>query len=102
MLEFEYARSYACPSVREVTVIREVNPWRERKLPKLTEKELASVPDNFHCYVCAEPRRKKDFGGFILQQRVCRTCYPWVDEQSIGGLIWWDERHGHSRFIREI
>ena len=102
MLEFEYARSYACPAVREITIIRESYWWEPRKLPQLTEAELATVPESFRCYVCGSVHRKKDFGGYLVKQRICSRCYPWVDDSHIGYIIRWDEKHGYARFIREV
>ena len=102
MLEFSYSREWACPTVDKITITRESYWWKPRELPVLTEKELATVPDRWRCYVCGELHRKKDFGGYLIKQRICRDCYPWVDDRGIGYLIVWDERRGYARYIRDL
>lgn len=102
MLEFTYTREYSCAGVQEITIRRESWWWEPRPLPELTEKELATVPDTFRCYVCGSLLRKRDFGGYLVKQRICQSCYPWMDEWAIGRLIRWDERHGFARYVREL
>ena len=101
-LEYEYSRTWCCSSVKEITIRRESDWWVQRKPPVLTERELALVPETFRCFVCCEVKAKKRFGGYLISQRVCSTCYPWVDEQTVGGLVRWDERHKFSRYVREL
>jgi hypothetical protein len=66
----------------------------ERPLQVLTEEQYNAVPAVFRCYVCTGRYTQKQIGGFELGQKVCSTCYPWVDEQTVGILIRFDLKHG--------
>jgi hypothetical protein len=97
---FAYQNLPCLSSVTEIT-IEILTHWWEPRIPHPTPKELATVPEQFRCYACGQAKSRKHFGGYILRQRVCLACYPWVDEADIGALIRWDERHGYTAFIRE-
>lgn len=71
---------------------RELNP---------TPEELANCPDTFTCYGCAEKRKKSQFAGEILRQRLCKSCAPFADDWTVGGWIHWDLKHGYRTFVRE-
>ena len=72
-----------------------------KPLPVLSAEELALIPDQFRCYICYEHYLKKDFGGCLLNQRICRHCYPWVDEWDVGIMIRFDLRRGFARCVQE-
>jgi len=68
----------------------------ERPQPNPTDMELNSIPAVFRCYVCLRQRGKRKLGGIIREKRVCRCCFPYVDNRTIRGLIACDRRH-HPR-----
>ena len=74
-------------------------PWCEwgaitrRPLQRLTERELGEIPAVFRCFACQGRYKKRDIGGVELHQRICRWCYPWAGEISVGRLIAFDLRH---------
>jgi hypothetical protein len=72
-----------------------------RELPTLSDNELALVPDIFRCFVDGENHPKSEFGGEVLRQRICRRCYPWVDEQAVGAMMRHDLRYGFATSVRE-
>lgn len=60
-----------------------------------SEEEIASIPYQFRCFVCLQRvKARPDYGGSLIQKRICKSCYPYVDEWTIGGLIAFDRRHG--------
>ncbi len=60
-----------------------------------TEEDLALCPDTFTCYVCEVKQPRKMLGGVTYGQRLCRCCYPYVDEFDVRCLVRWDARHGY-------
>lgn len=67
---------------------------KPRPLQEFTEKELNLVPQQFRCFACLRLRKRGDIGGIVREQRLCKGCYPWLDEWAVGSLIWWDTKHG--------
>jgi len=73
----------------------EVGWYHEPVIPHPTEQEIAECPASFRCYSCLDRKgRKRHFGGTILGKRICRTCFPYVDEWAVGAMIRFDIRHG--------
>jgi len=69
----------------------------EPRVPHPTKAEFNACPDRFTCFVCLQQKgKKKHFGGLVEEQKVCRECYPFVDEQDVGCLVKFDERHGFA------
>ena len=66
------------------------------RVPNPTTKELGMCPASFRCYACLERKGRKRFGGAVLAKRICRECYPFVDEAVVGSLIRFDEKHGFN------
>ena len=97
---FEYENLPCLSTVTEIK-IEILSNWWERRVPHPTARERASVPERFRCFACGVVKGRPHLGGHVLRQRVCRACYPWVDEPLIGALIRWDERHGYTAFISE-
>ena len=60
-----------------------VEAYTPLRVPCPTEEELARVPARFKCFVCLRYRGRKKFGGFVANEKVCRLCYPFVDERDI-------------------
>jgi len=102
MLEFNYERRPSFVSASTLTVERQTYWYKPRPLPELTEEEQTHIPLTFRCYVCGEKQKKKDFGGWVVKQSVCRRCYPWVDDPTVGHKIRWDENHGYTQYIRPL
>jgi hypothetical protein len=97
---FEYENLPCLPTVSEITVEILTNWWTPRYRHP-TRRELASVPERFRCFTCGVVKGRAHFGGYLLRQRICQACYPWVDEPLVGALIRWDELHHFTQFIRE-
>ncbi len=67
------------------------------RVPNPTKLEMDSCPASFRCYSCLERKgKKRHFGGLILEKRICRECYPYVDEADVGAMIRFDMWHGFS------
>jgi len=99
-MKVEYTRTFTFSGVREVKYTRKTYWWKPRQLPSLTDEELDSVPESFRCYVCGDTHKKAEFGGHLVFQRICKICYPWVDDSKTGFLIRWDERRGFRQSVR--
>jgi hypothetical protein len=68
--------------------VRRESHWFEPRMPSPTKEELARCPDRFRCFVCLQVKgKKKHFGGEVLGQRVCKECFPYIDEWDIGGIL---------------
>lgn len=79
--------------VTEITV--SVEWYHPPRVPNPTEDEKRECPASFRCYACLERKgKKRHFGGLVLDKRICRGCYPFVDEWDVGMMIKFDERHG--------
>ena len=62
-----------------------------------SEEEIASVPYYFRCFSCLEMKKAKtDYGGSLVQKRICKSCIPYVDEWDIRAFIAFDRKHGFS------
>jgi len=68
--------------------------WANTRVPNPSESEINACPDRFRCFSCQAMKGKKHFAGLVARQRICDTCYPFVDERAGGGLVRFDERHG--------
>ena len=70
--------------------------WYEpRPIPNPSKAELDSCPTTFRCFCCYERKgKKRHFGGLILDMRICRECYPYLDEATVSGIIRFDMRRG--------
>ena len=67
------------------------------RVPNPTTEELGRCPASFRCYSCLRHRgKKRHFGGAVLDKRICRECYPQVDEADVGAMIRFDQRHGFN------
>lgn len=71
----------------------EIRPITERPLQKLSQKQIDALPEQFRCYSCQQKFKKRDIGGIELGQRLCKLCYPWLDEWLVGSLIKFDLKH---------
>jgi hypothetical protein len=87
-------RWHSDDSFTEPYVVVEPIPEQPRPLQKLTEMEFGALPDQFRCYSCLQVYKKIDIGGIELGQRLCKHCYPWLDERVTGKIIRFDLRHG--------
>ena len=65
-----------------------------------TPLERADCPPTFRCYACQTKRKKANFAGEILHQRICRLCSPYVDYWDVGAWIRFDLRFGFSAYVR--
>ena len=99
-MDFDYF-STPFPNGGDTLVIEILLYSPPSSLPVLSDNELATVPDIFRCFVDGENHPKSKFGGHLLRQRICRTCYPWVDEQAVGVMMRHDLRYGFARSVRE-
>jgi len=95
-----YNRYPTSSGVKELTYRRKMRPWR-LPIRQPTERELATVPLKFRCYFCGKPTPKRDFGGYLLKQRMCKRCRPYLESVDVGSQIRWDERRGYTTYIRE-
>lgn len=100
-LEVTYKRTPCMVPGTELRIERRSWWWTPRPLPELTEEDLKAVPHRFRCYWCGALRKRKEFGGLILNQRICRTCYPWTDWRYVGHQIRWDLHWGYSNYVRK-
>ena len=72
-----------------------VEDYTPPRMPNPTEQELGKCPASFRCFACLRRKgKKRHFGGYILGQRVCQECYPYVDEGEVGAMIRFDQWHG--------
>jgi hypothetical protein len=79
------------PHFREVEKTEIIlRPIRERELQRLTEAQVNAIPDLFRCYSCQDVFPKTDIGGIELDQRICKYCYPFLDEWTVGTIIKFD------------
>jgi hypothetical protein len=62
-------------------------------LQKFSEAQTDALPDEFRCYSCLQVHKKRDIGGILREQRICKFCYPWLDEWSVGMVIKFDLAH---------
>ena len=84
-------RSHHDTSFDEVQVI--IRNIAERPLQELTEAQLNVIPDRFRCFTCQREVKKRDIGGIELGQRLCKWCYPILDEWWVGVYIKFDLYH---------
>ena len=75
--------------------------WWEPRIPNPTEQEMAVVPDRFRCYSCLKMKGRKRLGGLILEQFICRACFPWLNESRVSAIIRFDRWHGFQHYIRQ-
>ena len=79
--------------VAELTIT--IEWWKPPRVPNPTEYEWNTCPATFRCYSCLDRKgRSRHFGGLVLDKRICRECYPYLDEAAVGGLIKFDMKHG--------
>jgi len=71
-----------------------IERWTPPRVPNPTERELGMCPASFRCYSCLQRKGKKHFGGLVLDKRICRTCYPFVEEGDVAAMIRFDRKHG--------
>jgi len=57
--------------------------WLVPRVPNPTQGEINRCPGRFRCFICQQLYGKKWFGGEIAGERVCRFCFPFVDESDI-------------------
>jgi len=69
-----------------------IRPIVERPLQRMTEAQINALPDQFTCYSCQKQVKKRDIGGIELGQRLCKDCYPYLDEWWVGTIIRFDLR----------
>ena len=67
-----------------------IRPITERPLQVMTEAQMNAIPDQFRCYACLEMTKKEDIGGIELGQKLCKECYPYLDEWWVGTIIKFD------------
>lgn len=92
-----YERHFVIMPKRTIAVYRHWSDYvlaDERPQPKPTEEELGATPNIFRCFVCLRSRGKGQLGRIVYEKRICRMCSPYVDDQSVRGLIAFDRRHG--------
>lgn len=92
-----YERHFTTVPNRTIVVYRHYSDYvlpDERPQPIPTEEELGATPNLFRCFVCLRFRGKRKLGSIIREKRICRMCSPYVDDQSVRGLIAFDRRHG--------
>jgi hypothetical protein len=65
----------------------------ERPLQRLSEDKVNALPDKFRCYCCQGEFKKSQIGGIELGQRLCKDCWPFLDEWGIGSIIRFDLKH---------
>jgi len=74
-----------------------VERYTEPRVPHPTVSDLASCPERFRCYACLVVKGKnRHFAELMLNKRICRKCYPYLDEQDVQAIIAFDRRHGFS------
>lgn len=75
--------------------------WNEPpRVPNPSKAEMDRCPDTFRCFTCLERKgKKKHFGGEVCEMRICRNCYPYCDEATVRGLIWFEKRHGFGYLL---
>lgn len=76
--------------------LKEILYWKKISLPK-----VVNAPVSFTCFVCGEKLTKKHFAGRRVNQPICRTCYPYVDEWIVVGFIRFDTRHGFGARVSD-
>ena len=67
-----------------------IRPITERPLQVMTETQMNTVPDEFRCFACLEIVKKEEIGGIELGQRLCKECWPYLDEWWVGTMIKFD------------
>ena len=78
-----------------------VVPVRERprfQEPNPSEAERHRCPEVFRCYCCLRRFSRSYFGGTIRGQRLCRACFPYLDEWLVGTMVKFDNRHRFAEF----
>lgn len=75
-------------------IIITIEWWRPINIPEPTEEELAICPERFRCFVCQRIKSKRRFAGIIRFQYICRTCYSFIGDRTVRGLISFDLRAG--------
>lgn len=73
----------------------------EKVYREATPRERANCPLQFTCFLCGEKRRKSEFAGEVLKQRICSGCSPYAEERVVGGIIRFDLRYGFTSYVRE-
>lgn len=54
---------------------------------------LHCCPERFRCFICQRMRSKKRwFAGEVQGQRLCKACFPYVDEMAVAAFIHLEER----------
>lgn len=75
----------AFPAVFVLTIVNEA--YTEPRIPHPSQAEWDACPAQFRCIVCLKMRsRKKWFAGILADKRVCRGCFPYVDEREVAWL----------------
>ena len=70
-------------------------------VPNPSPELLEACPEQFTCFVCLEKHPNFELGGQLSGEWVCRLCFPYMDDWSVGCLRKFDDRrlmfHGHPR-----
>ena len=81
--------------VPELTIQIEWN--HPPRIPNPSPYEMDRCPPSFRCYACLQTKgKKRHFGGEVLEKRICRECYPFVDESDVAAWMRFDKWHGFS------
>ena len=79
--------------ITEITIT--IEGWSPPRIPNLTQEDFDGCPDRFCCFVCLRTKGKnKHLTEIIRFQRICRVCFPHIDDRTIRGLISFDLRGG--------
>ena len=98
MSEAIVRNSFHVSDIKTITIV--VEWYRYPLVLESTPWERANCPPTFRCYACQEKRKKSDFAGEILHQRLCRFCSPYVDQWDVGAWIRFDLRYGFRAYVR--
>jgi hypothetical protein len=56
------------------------------------EDLLETCPANFKCFSCLEFKAKDRLGGRTGEEWLCKTCFPYLDQQTVDGIRKFDSR----------
>jgi hypothetical protein len=91
MKPFVIVRHHEDGTLWEPIVI--LRPISARPLQKLSMETYEALPETFRCYACQDKIKKIDIGGIEMGQRLCKNCYPWLDQWRVGSIIKFDVLH---------
>lgn len=72
--------------------------WNKpERVPNPTDAEMDTCPLIFRCFCCLEKKgRKQHFGGEVMEVPICRDCYPYCDDKTVGAMKNFDRWHGYE------